>query len=74
MDHYIILLLWIIISLTMFFGMISNCKGINSFERTLIIFIFLLGGPFFALANVLQEILNIILPEGWDSQDDIKKY
>ena len=29
-------------------------------------FIFLIGGPFFAIVNVLEGILNVIMPEGWD--------
>lgn len=28
--------------------------------------IFIIGGPFFAIVNVLEGILNVIMPEGWD--------
>ena len=30
--------------------------------------IFIIGGPFFAIVNVLEGILNIIMPEGWDDE------
>ena len=31
-----------------------------------VIIIFLIGGPIFTMANVLEEILSYFLPEGWD--------
>lgn len=30
--------------------------------------VFIIGGPFFAIVNVLEGILNIIMPEGWDDE------
>jgi hypothetical protein len=28
--------------------------------------ILMVGGPFFAIANVLEALLDCFLPEGWD--------
>lgn len=42
-----------------------------SFKDQIIVFlIFIIGGPFFAIVNILEAILNVILPEGWDNDDD----
>ena len=30
--------------------------------------IFIIGGPFFAIVNVLEAILDCIMPEGWDDE------
>ena len=40
----------------------------------MIYIIFIIGGPFFAISNILQELLNTILPEGWDNENDFKGY
>ena len=70
----IIISLWGIISLTMFVGTAPYCKDLKKEDKILVAFIFLIGGPFFAVSNVLQELLNSILPEGWSDDDDFKGY
>jgi hypothetical protein len=42
------------------------CVGMPKADYMLAGFIFLIGGPFFAIVNVLEGILNVIMPEGWD--------
>ena len=34
-------------------------------------FIFIIGGPFFVIVNVLEALLDMILPEGWDNQNGL---
>ena len=70
----IIIILWGILSLVMFTGTAPYCKELKREDKILVMFIFIIGGPCFAFSNVLQEILNNILPEGWDSEDDFKGY
>ena len=38
------------------------------------LFIFLIGAPFFLVTNVLEYILDGILPEGWNDDDFFKRY
>ena len=55
-------------------GTAAYCKNLNKVEKTIVILIFILAGPIFAISNVLQELLNVILPEGWNNEDDFKGY
>lgn len=34
--------------------------------------IFLVGGPFFAVVNILEILLDILMPEGWSDDEDFK--
>jgi hypothetical protein len=42
-------------------------------SRIAIFFLLVIGGPIFMAAAVLQSILTILLPEGWDD-DEIEKH
>lgn len=67
--------LWGIISLIMFIGTAPYCKDLSKADKFLVCFIFVIGGPFFAVSNILETLLNTILPEGWDDdEDDFKGY
>ena len=46
---------------TMWLGIIALLCGV----ALLVGIIFIIGGPIFAAANVLEAILDCILPEGW---------
>ena len=46
------------------------CKDLSIRDKLIVLFIFILGGPILAAASIFQAILNIILPEGWDDEDD----
>jgi len=71
---FIISSLWGIISLIMFMGIAPYCKDLNKADKFLVCFVFIIGGPFFAVSNILETLLNTILPEGWDDEDDFKGY
>jgi hypothetical protein len=45
------------------------CKDLSMKDQLIVMFIFIIGGPIFAAANVLEAILSCILPEGWDDDD-----
>ena len=74
MGFLLFLFLWGVISLTMFIGIAPYCKNLTKQEKNMIYIIFIIGGPFFAISNILQELLNTILPEGWDNENDFKGY
>lgn len=71
---FIISSLWGIISLIMFLGTVPYCKDLSKADKILVCFIFIIGGPFFAVSNILETLLSTILPEGWDDEDDFKGY
>lgn len=71
---FIISALWGIISLIMFMGTVPYCKDLNKVDKFLVCFIFIIGGPFFAISDILETLLDTILPEGWDDEDDFKGY
>lgn len=70
----IIFRLWGIISLIMFMGTAPYCKDLGKADKILVCFIFIIGGPFFAVSNILETLLSTILPEGWDDKNDFKGY
>jgi hypothetical protein len=53
---------------------IQACKDLSIIEQIAVSLIFLIGGPVFAISNVLTGILDLILPEGWDDDNDSKRY
>ena len=42
------------------------CKDMPTGDFILAGIIFIIGGPFFGIVNVLEAILDCIMPEGWD--------
>lgn len=46
------------------------CAELNSKDKIIVGFIFLIGAPLLAAASILEAILSTILPEGWDDEDD----
>jgi hypothetical protein len=75
MGTVVICTLWMIISTLAFLEYAEACSGLSDIDRLIVNLIFILGGPFFAITNILTFILNSILPEGWDDDDDdSKKY
>ena len=69
MATIIICALWMIISTLAFLEYVDVCGGLTFSEMLLVSLIFIFGGPFFAVTNILTLMLNCILPEGWDDDD-----
>ena len=59
-------ILWVVMSLLVMTQYAPACKNLSWKDQTLIGIIFIVGGPIFMAANVLEAILDCILPEGWD--------
>ena len=62
----IIIILWAIMSLLVMIQYAPACKNLDWKDQLLVGIIFIIGGPIFAAANVLEATLDCILPEGWD--------
>ena len=65
----IIGVLWAIMSLLVMIQYAPACKDLSWQDQLLVGIIFIVGGPIFAAANVLEAMLDCILPEGWGGDD-----
>lgn len=72
----IMLVLWCVTSLLAYMEVADEVKKLKDSDKNTVYIIFLLCGPAFAITTIANEILNNILPEGWDDDGDdfIKKY
>ena len=66
MEIIIIGFFWMVLSTMTFMGCASHCKELGKIELFMVVLIFAVAGPLFAVVGVLSEVLNCILPEGWD--------
>lgn len=64
-SFIIILILWSAMSLLVMIEYAPYCKDLPKHELIIVGIIFVIGGPFFTIANVLEAILDCFLPEGW---------
>lgn len=62
----IISILWATMSLLVMIQYAPFCKDLPKIDQLMVGIIFLIGGPIFTMANVLEAILDCYLPEGWD--------
>lgn len=65
----IALILWATTSLLVMIQYAPYCKDLSAFDKGAVGIIFIIGGPFFAIANVLEAILDCYLPEGWNDDE-----
>lgn len=63
----IITILWSVCSLLVMIQYAPYCANMPTMDYFIAGIIFIIGGPFFAIVNVLEGILDTIMPEGWDS-------
>jgi hypothetical protein len=69
LEITILIILWLILSLLVFFQYGQYTKDLSVGDRFVFCIICLIGGPIFAAANILEALLNCILPEGWGDED-----
>ena len=61
-------ILWAIMSLLVMTQYAAACKDLGWRDQILVGIIFVVGGPIFMAANVLESILDCILPAGWGDE------
>lgn len=66
MEGIIIAILWATCSLLVMIQYAPFCQDMPAANYLLAGLIFIVGGPFFAITNVLEALLDTIMPEGWD--------
>ena len=64
----IVLILWAVLSLLVMIQYAPACKELSDNDKLIVGIIFMVGGPFFAIANVLEALLDCFLPEGWGDE------
>lgn len=69
MESIIIMVLWSVCSLLVMIQYAPYCKDMPRVDFILAGIIFIIGGPFFVIVNVLEGLLDTIMPEGWDSNN-----
>ena len=68
-SGWIILILWSAMSLLVMIEYAPACKDLPTAEQLIVGLIFIIGGPIFTIANILEAILDCFLPEGWGDND-----
>lgn len=68
-SGWIILILWSAMSLLVMIEYAPACKDLPTADLIIVGLIFLIGGPIFTIANILEAILDCFLPEGWGDND-----
>lgn len=63
----IIMILWATMSFLIMMQYAPVCKDLSLNDKIIVGIIFIIGGPVFVMANVLEAILDCFLPEGWDN-------
>lgn len=51
-----------------------RAADLDSASKFIVCLITIIGGPFFAIVNILETLLDCILPERWDDDDDFKRH
>lgn len=67
-------ILWSAMSLLVMIEYAPYCKDLPWQDQLAVGIIFIIGGPIFTIANVLEAILDCFLPEGWGDDDGSKRY
>lgn len=73
-SSIIIIILWNVMSMLVMIEYAPYCKDLSWQDKFLVSIIFWIGGPIFTIANILETILDCILPEGWGDDDDPWKH
>lgn len=73
----IIVILWAVLSALAYMEVAPATKKLKEDDATLVRILFMICGPAFAITTIANEILDNVLPEGWDDDEGsnfINKY
>lgn len=59
----IAIVLWVLIAFSLLQEYAPMCKDLSSGELMIVVLIFMIGAPAFAIVNMLTAILDLILPD-----------
>ena len=66
---WIITIIWLAIFVMLSFQYMDILNTILPGKQIAELFVFLIGAPCFLIVNVLEEVLDYILPGGWDDDE-----
>ena len=66
---WIITIMWLAIFAMLSFQYMDILTTVSPGNQLAALSVFLLGAPCFLIVNVLEEVLNYILPGGWDDDE-----
>ena len=69
-SNIIISILWGTLSTISIIEYLPYTKDLKGLDLIVFFLVFLIGGPVFGINEILTSILELILPEGWDDDDD----
>ena len=70
LAYVIIAILWGTLSTISIIDYLPHVKDLKGLDLIVFYLVFLIGGPVFGINEILTSILELILPEGWDDDDD----
>ena len=70
----LIIVLWSVLSLLAMIEYAPLCKDLPNSDKLAVGIIFIIGGPIFAAANILEALLDCFLPEGWSDGNGTQGY
>ena len=47
-----------------------QCVDLGPTQKLIVFIIFMVGGPFFMISALLEQILGLYLPEDWNDDED----
>lgn len=72
----IVLILWLLVALFLILQMATYLGDLSSGNKLFVCFIMILFAPAILIANIVEGILSLVLPEGWNDDsggdDDFK--
>lgn len=66
---WIITVMWLAIFAMLSFQYMDILTTVSPGKQLAALFVFLIGAPYFLIVNVLEEVLDYILPGGWDDDE-----
>ncbi|MGN1158126.1 MAG: hypothetical protein ACI4TK_18300 [Agathobacter sp.] len=66
---WIITIMWLAIFAMLSFQYMDILTTVSPGKQLAALFVFLIGAPCFLIVNVLEEVLDCILPGGWDDDE-----
>lgn len=66
----LIIFLWAIIGVATCLSYFDTLMQVDDWAQFIATAIFFIGGPFFLIVEILEFILDLILPEGWEDNDN----
>lgn len=66
----LVIILWMTMAGVVIVQYAPACKDLKGLDVIVVFLIFLIGGPILSMASILEAFLTVLLPEGWDDEND----